>query len=650
MPYSSDEIKKWLDDAVKKIQASSKNAEQGNAESADVAAPPSSDTDNQEPETNVTPRESDPDKQEPETSPTPRESDPDKQEPETSTFHETGINQQDSDDAALQSSVSDQPEQDAAITPLNASTAMPEPDRVIAPQISSSDGSNDGATPQISSSNGSNDDASSQVSTKDSSGVSSVPKQPKQIGHDALAAPKKTAQPAKGASSAPQRPVPSRSIIPTPGQRAGINRANTSAVSQKAGSVKPKSSVSLNTTAQKGKPQTTATPPDGKQLERKSADMPLDTGPADFKINFDFESAYIDVPEEKPLRLRRERRTGCVGGVLYSVFVICISLILASLAWMAASDVLGFGTVAEQVNITVPKGFTIEDIVDRLYDAGLIKYKFLFKLYADYSKAEAKITAGSYVLNKSFDYRSLVYGMTAWQGELVETTVTIPEGFSLSDIFIRLEDYQVCPATDLWDTATNYDFKYSFLDKSTIGERHRLEGFLFPDTYNFYLDSTPVQAINRLLSEFDRRFTETYIERAEFMDYSIRDIITVASIIEREAGSDEERPRIAAVIYNRLNDHDNFPFLQIDATISYAISGTGRPWSTDIDSPYNTYMHEGLPPGPIANPGIESIRAALYPETTDEYYYALNNSGTHEFFRTLAQHEAFVASDEYGGR
>ena len=394
--------------------------------------------------------------------------------------------------------------------------------------------------------------------------------------------------------------------------------------------------------------------PDGTILERTDSDSgafpKLDTGPEEFNVKFDFESAYRDMPEDNPLRLRREKRTGCVGGILYSVFVICVSLVLASLAWLAASDVLGFGASDEQINVTVQKGFTIDYIVDTLYNAGLIKYKFLFKLYAEYSKAEDKISPGQYVLNRNFDYRAIVYGMTTRGGVLVETTVTIPEGFTLAEIFTRLEDSGVCPATDLWETATNHDFKYSFLDNSTIGDRLRLEGFLFPDTYNFYYDSSPVQVINKLLGEFNNKFTETFIERTEDLGYSIRDIVTIASMIEREAGSDEERPRIAAVIYNRLNNSADFTYLQIDATIWYVLAGTGRAFSTDVESPYNTYLHEGLPPGPIANPGLESIHAALYPDSTNEYYYARNKQGTHEFFRTLEQHEAFVASEDFGGQ
>jgi len=389
-------------------------------------------------------------------------------------------------------------------------------------------------------------------------------------------------------------------------------------------------------------------PLDDREEDSPDTEDALDIGPERFSVNFDFERAYKDVPEDMPLRIRREKRTGCVGGILYGAFVIAISIILATIMWMAAVDVLGFGVEDEQVNVTVHDGFTIEDITDMLYDADLIRYKPLFNLYAGFSKAEEKISAGAYVLNKSFDYRALVQGMTARAGIRVETTVTLPEGLTMAQMFTILEDYGVCTSNDLWETATNYEFNYDFLDKQTVGERLRLEGFLFPDTYGFYLDSSPVQVLNKLLREFDRRFNEDYIKRAEDMGYTIHEIITIASMIEREAGSEEERPRIASVIYNRLNSRD-FPLLQIDATIHYAISGTGRPFSTSIDHPYNTYKYEGLPPGPIASPSMGSIRAALYPASTDAYYYALSREGTHRFFKTLAQQEAFVHSDEYGG-
>ena len=373
------------------------------------------------------------------------------------------------------------------------------------------------------------------------------------------------------------------------------------------------------------------------------------TGSPGFKMKYNFDSAYKDVPTSHPIRPRREKRTGCIGGLLYAAFIICISLVLAALLWMAASDVLGFGADDEQITVAVQSGFDMDDLIDKLCDAKLIRYKSLFKLYASYSHAEEKITAGTYSLNKNLDYRSIVHGMTARGGARAEQTVLIPEGFTMADIFKRLKENGVCTSEEeWWDAAANHDFKYSFLDSSTLGDKRRLEGFLFPDTYNFYIDSTPVQAMTIMLREFSYKLTETYIERAEDMGYTINEIITIASMIEREAGNDEERPRIAAVIYNRLNSSD-FPFLQIDATIHYAIAGTGIQISTDFDNPYNSYLYEGLPPGPIANPGLASIRAALYPESTDEYYYALNKEGSHYFSSTKAQHDAFVASDEYGG-
>ena len=485
------------------------------------------------------------------------------------------------------------------------------------------------------------------------------------------AVPQNTGSARAGLPAVPQNTGSARTGLPAVPQNTGLERSTLSVTAQKAGKEKsgalaaPKKNVTEEIKVRRdtdspiitGKPSSQADeqqidifePPHSDKQEKRS-EPELDVGSEKFKVKFDIEGAYRDVPEDRPLRPRRERRTGCIGGVLYAAFVICVSLVLASLVWMAAVDVLGFGAADEQINITVPSGFAMDDVTEMLYDAGLIKYKFLFNIYASYSKAEDKITAGQYILNMNFDYRALVQGMTARAGIRDETTVPIPEGYTLSQIFTRLVDYGVCQTEEeLWETAKNYDFKYSFLDKSTLGDERRLEGFLFPETYNFYKGSTPVQAITKFLNEFNKRFTEQYTERAEFMGYSVRDIITIASMIEREAGDDEERPRIAAVIYNRLNNND-FPHLQIDATIYYAIAGTGRPFSTEIDSPYNTYTAEGLPPGPIANPGMASIRAALYPETTNEYYYALNKTGTHNFFRTLAQQQAFVQSDEYGGQ
>ena len=386
------------------------------------------------------------------------------------------------------------------------------------------------------------------------------------------------------------------------------------------------------------------------QPNKKSAkkDPDLDIGDPKIKVKFDFDGEYQDIPEDRPLRMRREKRTGCIGGILYGAFIISISILLAALIWMGVVDVLGFGSDDEAVNVHVTEDMDLDDVVDMLFEAGVIRYRFLFRRYAEFSDAMEKITPGHYVLNRNFDYRAIVQGMRPRTGQRVETTVTIPEGFTLAQIFTLLDYSDVANADELWEAATYHDFGFSFLEDAELGDRLRLEGFLFPETYNFFKDSAPTQVINRLLREFDRRFTEEMELRAEEMGYSVRDIIIIASMIEREAGSDEERSRIAAVIYNRLNNW-NPPMLQIDATINYAIAGTDIPFSIHLDSPFNSYIHPGLPPGPIANPGLASIMAALYPDNTNEYFYALNLEGTHNFFTNYADHRAFVNSPEFGG-
>jgi len=370
----------------------------------------------------------------------------------------------------------------------------------------------------------------------------------------------------------------------------------------------------------------------------------------DVQIDYDDDGELDETDEyyEKPIHLNRERRTGCLGGILYFAFIVGVSFLLACGGWLAAMDVLGLDGKDVSVEMTVPEEYTIDEIADTLHESGLIKYKSLFKLYAGISKADKKITPGTYELRMDYDYRALVHGMTASGGTRVEIDVTIPEGFTLQQIMALLDKDGVCTAENLANIAANYDFDYDFLGDETLGEAKRLEGYLFPDTYTFYVGDTAERVFNKMLVNYSQKFTDDFRARAEELGYSEREIVIIASMIEREAGSDAERPDIASVIYNRLKS-SQFPHLQIDATIYYAIAETGEEFSTDVDSPYNTYQCEGLPAGPISSPGLESIRAALYPSKTNYYYYALNRNGTHDFFESKSAFEAFINSDQYGG-
>jgi UPF0755 protein len=354
---------------------------------------------------------------------------------------------------------------------------------------------------------------------------------------------------------------------------------------------------------------------------------------------------------KKFVKVQRRQKTGCFGAILFFAFIVGISTLLAVLGWMAAKDVLALGKEDVTAIVEVENGDKVADIAEKLHDAGLIEYPFLFRLYGSFAHVDEdnKISAGSFELNSTMDYRALVTAMNSYSDNRIVVTVTIPEGFELTRIVDLLVENGVADEDDLWDTLANYNFEYSFLEDIPLGDKNRLEGYLFPDTYDFYLNENTVTAINKMLSNFNSKFTEEMRNTAAEKGMTIREVLTVASMIEREAAGDEERSTIASVIYNRLNSSD-FQYLQIDATVQYAIGERKEVLTEEdlqVDSPYNTYKYPGLPAGPIASPGAKSIAAALNPASTDYYYYALGSDGVHHFFKTYEEHLNFINSEEF---
>ena len=350
---------------------------------------------------------------------------------------------------------------------------------------------------------------------------------------------------------------------------------------------------------------------------------------------------------------RSSRRRGSSGraasfAVLYVVGVIGASVLLACLGWIAANDVLALNKEEKTVTITITEDESFGDVVNRLKDEGLIEYLWLFRLFAAFTGGDDKVTMGTYTLNTDMDYRALLAGMSMSSATKGEVTLTIPEGYTVSQIFQLLEDNGVSTVEDLEEQAANHDYAFSFLQDIPLGDPNRLEGYLYPDTYTFNTPHSALYAINKMLVNFDARFTEELRSQVEETGYTIREILTIASLIERETDG-TDRDRIASVIYNRLDNPDagTQGYLQIDATLSY-INGGKVPTNADreIDSPYNTYLYKELPPGPIANPGMESIQAALNPADTDYFYYALGDDEVHHYFRTYNELQNFISSQE----
>ncbi len=398
-------------------------------------------------------------------------------------------------------------------------------------------------------------------------------------------------------------------------------------------------------------------------------------------VNGDDERADEEIPEEElterdyhPVRRGREYHSGCLGGMMYFVFILCVSIILACVAWMSAADALALNkdlfsaevtlpadifssktveTYDEKGNVTGTKRVSSADIdyvAEELKSAGLIQYKWLFKLFCRVSNADTKLEPGEYELKSSYDYRALVGKMQKNSGAAATVKVTIPEGFTMSQIFYRLEENGVCSYDDLMEAAANENYDYFFLEDAESGDASRLEGFLFPDTYEFYKSMSAASAINKFLQNFYGKMSADMEKQLNDKGMSLRNVLKIASLIEREAANDEERPLIASVVYNRLKSGWT---LGLESSILYIHQDhEGAPTGEMLaeESPYNLMINTGLPPTPICNPGLSSINAALVPADTNNYFFTLDTaSGTHRFFETIDQFNAFVATQSYGG-
>ncbi len=376
---------------------------------------------------------------------------------------------------------------------------------------------------------------------------------------------------------------------------------------------------------------------------------------------------------KKPKSKRKKRIVPLfVKILLYVVLVGVASVGLGYGIWECARDVLAFGRSDDALSVVVKEGDTVEDIAQMLKEKGVIKYPWLFEMYCSFTDSEDTMDPGNYVLYYNYDYHALVNGMVKLSPNRVTVRVTIPEGYTAAQIFSLMEAKNVCSVKDLEDCAAEFEFDYWFLEEIPYGAANRLEGFLFPDTYEFYEDDDPERVLDKLLTNFDNKFTERAMEQLELLNenlasrwaaagydesyiaehrFTIYELMTVASMIEKETAGVTESGNIASVIYNRLCKPADFPYLNIDATVVYALGGVDHPLTYDdleIDSPYNTYKYTGLPAGPISNPGLSGIAAALNPSATDYYYYALDReTGFHHFSKTAREHEQFLEDQNH---
>ncbi len=290
----------------------------------------------------------------------------------------------------------------------------------------------------------------------------------------------------------------------------------------------------------------------------------------------------------------------------------------------------------ENILIEVKKGASAQEIVDTLSIHNLIKSRLLFRIYIYLTDADQKLQAGYYYLNQSMDMIEIINQLE--KGGNAVYKVTIPEGLSVDEVFDRLAEKSRHSFEDFEAILNNKDLGYEFLPEDNPELIFRLEGVLYPNTYTIPLGYDPEKTIDVLLNSFNENVIENIYNTEKKRDYNLYEILTIASLIEEEARFDDEKPIIASVIYNRL---DQDMLLQMDATVQYILDEK-KPRllyrDLDIESPYNTYLNKGLPPGPICSPGDKAIKAALNPEDTDYLFYFALENGEHVFTESYQEH------------
>ena len=295
------------------------------------------------------------------------------------------------------------------------------------------------------------------------------------------------------------------------------------------------------------------------------------------------------------------------------------------------------------VTFSVQPGESPSSIGERLEEMGLVPSARLFYAYVRYYGLGSRLEAGDYQLRRNMTIPEIAEALQ--YGRIKEIEVTIPEGWRMEQTAQYLQQQGIMSADAFLAAARSgvWDDKYEFLkDKPPDAS---LEGYLFPDTYRLPVPATPEDLITRMLDNFSAKVSPEMRQRAVEMGFTLYEVITLASIVEREAVVPEERSIIAGVYLNRLRKG---MYLQADPTVQYAKGydpATGRWWPSmtieemsTVQSPYNTFLHPGLPPGPICSPGLESIKAVLYPTETDYLFFFSRGDGSHIFAKTYEEH------------
>ncbi len=339
-----------------------------------------------------------------------------------------------------------------------------------------------------------------------------------------------------------------------------------------------------------------------------------------------------------------------------AVLIVILLLALAGGggAWYIWNGMQPVEPAGPAVTFTIEKGMGSAEIADLLAEKGIIRNGLFFKGYLKWVKEGSSFKAGRYTASPGDTYDQLIARLNAGDVVKEETVVfTIPEGFTAKQVADKLAEAWNQKAEaflKVIDSGTGLAAAERLEIPVNAELRHRLEGYLFPETYELVKDSTPQEIVEAMLEQLEKKLDSIpdWKTKLDKRGLSLHELLTVASLVEREVVVDEERPLVAGVIYNRLNKGQK---LEIDATVQYLLDKQKeRLLNKDlkVDSPYNTYKNAGLPPGPIASPGLASIQAALEPKASEYYFYVTKKDGSqgHLFGKTYKEHLANIQKSE----
>lgn len=349
------------------------------------------------------------------------------------------------------------------------------------------------------------------------------------------------------------------------------------------------------------------------------------------------------------LKARKNKR---VFSLVWICMVVLVSLTLASYLVQGSNDFLAVGRAEGTTTVNIPEGglTDVDQLAQILYDSGAINKPEFFSLYCKITMDEEElswISSGAYELETNKDYEDLINTLQGGNEVKEEVTVTIPEGYNALEIAAVLEENEVCDAQEFLDYLNTGDFtNYEEVAQigDTSGRYYALEGYLFPDTYTFYKNDDLDMVIGKMLNNFHEKMTEDILNSVAQSDYTLDEIITLASIIQNEAADSNDMYKVSAVLHNRLEwgGQQDIYVLGCDSTVYYPYRNAAAVPTSDALSygNYNTYDIQGLPPGPISNPGIDAIMAALRPSTDGSAPYYL-------YFCHAADGTAYYATNQW---